>query len=187
MPKLSSKEILSCTTVLGRLEPGFLPIEIFSQIARLVRLPTVDVIPVRWERSTLQIGILQRDAKDLWWGSGWHLPGTILQSRDTLETAFRRLLEEEILVQHSDPPVFQGFVLHQTKRGAEIVLLHSLEHCVLHHASKIQWVPVDTLPVTFVPSEKTVVEKLKQSLGIIPLASPGLASYRDGEASEELR
>lgn len=49
MSQLTRQQITTCANVLARLEPGFFPEEIFGQVARLVRLPMVDVIPIRRE------------------------------------------------------------------------------------------------------------------------------------------
>ncbi len=90
MPKLTSQQITLSCSILEQLEPGFLPLEIFNQIARLVRLPMVDVIPTKFEHDALHIGLVKRDKDDLWWPNMWHLPGTVLRSTDTLDSAQKK-------------------------------------------------------------------------------------------------
>ena len=47
MTQTTQKDINSTADLLSRLEPGFLPIEVFNQISRLVRLPIVLAIPLK--------------------------------------------------------------------------------------------------------------------------------------------
>ncbi|MBI4092481.1 MAG: NUDIX hydrolase [Candidatus Kerfeldbacteria bacterium] len=165
---LTPKQISTCAKLLEQLEPGFLPFEIFSQISRLVRLPVVNVIPVRQEASRIQIGLIKRENDDPWWPGRWHLPGTVILSTDTMNGAIQRLLKEEIVVTSSDQPVFHTIVVQHTKRGAGLVLVYSVRNCVLPETSPIHWFSVDDLPEQLVESELEVIEKLKQDLNIHP-------------------
>lgn len=160
--KLTPQQVTTATSALEQLEPGFLPLEIFNQVARLVRLPMVDLIPVKVENNTLQIGLVKRSSNDLWWPNMWHLPGTVLRSTDTIESAIERLKTEELLLESSDEPTFQGFSVQNSKRGAEIVLIYSVVNCVFDQQSQMKWFAVDNLPKSFVESEKSVVEKVMQ-------------------------
>lgn len=168
---LSSKEISACVKLLEQLEPGFLPKEIFSQISRLVRLPVVNVIPVRQEASRIQIGLIKRENDDPWWPGQWHLPGTVIRSTDTLDSAIQRLLKEEIVVTTSNQPVFHIFVIQHTKRGAGVVLVYGVRNCVLPETSPTHWFTIDELPEQLVESELEIIEKLKQGLNVDPKIS----------------
>ncbi len=159
---LKPEEIKQCSGLLKQFEPGFLPLEIFNQIARLVCLPTVDVIPVKFEQSDLYIGLVKRESTDLWWPNMWHLPGTILRSTDSIAQAIKRITDNEIKVASHSTPIFHNFLNHQTVRGAEVVLVHSIANCQLGSDSQLTWFPVNDLPKNFIESELEVVEILKK-------------------------
>ncbi len=164
MYELTPQEIAASVDSLKKLEPGFLPIEIFEQIARLVRLPVVDIIPVQRKGSDVHVGLLKRDRDDRWWPDMWHVPGTILRSTDTMETAISRLITKEIQVEKSDEPVFHTSAVHQSDRGAEIVFLYSLSNSLFQPASEITWFPIDKLPENCIESEKKIIEALKKCI-----------------------
>lgn len=166
MTKITPQLITTATSALEQLEPGFLPLEVFNQVARLVRLPMVDLVPVKIENNNLQIGLVKRADDDLWWPSMWHLPGTVLRSTDTIDTAIERLKAEELALQSCETPVFQGFSVQKSQRGAEIVLIYTAANCTFENPSKVEWFPVDALPEQFVESERNVVEKVRQGFSI---------------------
>ncbi len=158
------REIALCARILARLKPGFLPEEIFEEVARIGRLPTVDLIPIQQRGKDFSIGLVKREEGARWWPGMWHLPGTFLRSTDTVNTAFKRLLDEELAIEKSSKPTFRGHLVHVSDRGAELVLIYTIENCVLRKASTMQWCPVDKLPKNFIKSERHVVKKLKESL-----------------------
>jgi hypothetical protein len=164
MNTLTPHDITACAELLKRLEPGFLPLEIFTQVARLVRLPMVDVVPLRYEDGVAMIGTLRRSHDDPWWPDEWHLPGTAFRSTDTLEDAISRLLQDEIATEQAGAPVFRGISIHESKRGAEVVLAYTVSDCVLRQDSPISWFPMDALPQPFIPSELNVIAKIRESL-----------------------
>lgn len=164
MRRVISHTIAECAALLGHLEPGFIPKEIFGQVARLVRLPMVDLIPIRREGSSWSIGLVQRNENDTWWPGMWHLPGTYLRSTDTLKSAFSRLRKEELSLVRSGIPTFCGVSIHSSTRGAEVVLIYIIEQCIFKKSSAMKWFPVDKLPKNFIKSEMKVVKKLKEHL-----------------------
>ncbi|MEX1112005.1 MAG: NUDIX domain-containing protein [Candidatus Andersenbacteria bacterium] len=164
MPDPTPQEMATCVAVLKQLEPGFLPLELFDQIARLVRLPMVDVVPISYKEEHLHIGLIQREVNDIWWPGMWHLPGTVLRSTDTMESAIQRLCDDELQIHASDPPVSRGFLLHYSKRGAEVVLIYTVENCSFEDKSTIKWFPINELPQELVDSERDVIARIEESL-----------------------
>src|SRR5690349_16672216 len=107
MATLSPQQIADCVAVLSQLDPGLLPIEIFDQVARLTRIPTVLIIPVRKNQDKLEFGLVKRGPDEHWWPNLWHIAGTVLRSTDTLQTAFDRLFMGELKTVKNNSPVFQ--------------------------------------------------------------------------------
>lgn len=161
MVALTPQQISDCSQILSQLQPGLLPLEIFNQIARLMRLPTVILIPVKKEDSKLFIGSVKREANDLWWPNLWHLAGTVFRSTDTMQDALTRLLHHELGIEKSDAPIFRNFLVHTSKRGAEILFIHSVENCQLKADSEMQWFSIDDLPADFLETEKNAVRELQ--------------------------
>lgn len=149
-----------CVDFLKELEPGFLPLPIFEQIARLVRLPIVDVIPIKKVENKIFVGLLKRPSDDLWWPDAWHLPGTIFRSTDTLKTAQWRLINEEIKAKEGKIN-YVNFLVHQSERGTELILIYKMENCLLANNSPINWFQEDKLPVKMIESEKKVIELVR--------------------------
>lgn len=162
---LTKNQVSACAKLLEQLDPGMLPLAIFSQVARLVRLPIVNVIPVRREASQDEIGLIRRGDDDPWWPGQWHLPGTIIRSTDTLVSAIQRLLHEEIIASSYDEPIYQTFVFQRSKRGSSIVLVYSVDHCVVPATSLMRWHPIDVLPAEIIDSEREIIEVLQREIG----------------------
>jgi ADP-ribose pyrophosphatase YjhB (NUDIX family) len=142
---------------LKELEPGFLPLPIFEQIARLVRLPIVDVIPVKKVDDKISVGLLKRPSDDRWWPNAWHLPGTIFRATDSLRSAQDRLINEEIKA-NAGRVAYVNFLVHQSERGTELILVYKMENCVLTKDSPIAWFEVKKLPKNMIESEKKVLK-----------------------------
>lgn len=170
MSKLTSKQITTCAKILAQLIPGFLPLEIFDQIARLVCLPGVVVVPLKRKSSSLDVGLVKRDENDRWWPNMWHLPGTVLLSTDTVNSAIKRLMGNELLLKTSNPPVFHGFLLNRSERGAGMVLIYTIENCSFQKNTAFGWFSINKLPKNFITSEKNVIDKIKSNLSF-PKAS----------------
>ena len=162
MPPLPPEQLAACVKALEQLEPGFLPLEVFNAIARLVRLPTVQLIPIK-EGPPLSIGIVKRDAEEAWWPNVWHFAGTVLRSTDTIESAIERLKEKELQLENSSPPVFRGVSVHHSTRGAEAVLIYTIADCSFKDSEAVGWFPANELPENFLESEKNVLAKLREA------------------------
>ena len=158
MGKISLSEIAQCSEILSKLEPGILPFEIFSQVARLVRLPMLDLIPYKKEGNRKLIGLLKRDANDPWWPDKWTLPGTVITVNDTFESAIDRLTTKEIKIKISAAPIFLGHIIHESERGCGIIFIYSAADIELEDNSPLKWFELTNLPDNFVASEGRVVE-----------------------------
>ncbi len=163
MPTLSPQQITDCTIILSQLEPGVVPLEIFTQIARVMRLPTVVLVPVRWMDEKLEVGLARRDAHDLWWPNLLCMTGTVLRSTDTMESALQRLLEDELHIVSNDQPVFRNFLVHDSERGADLQLIYSVENCEFKPDSPLQWFSLGNLPPDTAETEKPALFELQKS------------------------
>lgn len=131
-PGLNEEEVVLVEGLLGRLAPGFLPLPVFNQVARLVTTPTVEIVPIRdGQEGGPEVFMTQRAADDPHWPGQWHVPGTVIRSTDTmdhrftsginLDKVFGRLHKSEMLGQLTllGPERFVGTNFWGVERGVE--------------------------------------------------------------------
>lgn len=73
---------------LKSLETGFLPEEIFTQMARLAVINTVEVgfvRPIYEIGQPQQVLLTQRPSTDKFWPNQWHVPGSVVRASDPVE------------------------------------------------------------------------------------------------------
>lgn len=159
---LNDAEIAQAENLLARLEPGFLPFPLFLQIYRLAPAPTLDAIPLRRNSSGgIEVLLLRRPPDDPIWPNLWHNPGTVLRANDSYESAMDRLLNDELQgARITKDPVFVANLFNQSKRGAEIILIHRIEIEGLAPVGTF-W-PVDKLPKDIIDSEIAIINKASQ-------------------------
>ncbi|HEV7453839.1 MAG TPA: hypothetical protein VGO07_01120 [Candidatus Saccharimonadales bacterium] len=123
-PELSGQEAVTVATLLSKLQPGFLPFVIFHQLARLLPMPVVEVVPLRTTgNGKVEILLLNREADDPIWPGKLHVPGTVIRATDTeysFESALRRVIHDEMADTEVSEPVFVETMLHRSLRGMEV-------------------------------------------------------------------
>lgn len=174
MPVSVSDEYAEIAEGLSRLEPGFLPFEIFHQVARLVVLPIVEIVPLRTAADgTVEVLLLKRKADDPLFAGQLHTPGCVVLATDkpgSFETAFQRLTLGELQDVRTSEPVYVTQLLHHSGRGMESTHVYWVE--VYGEPTAGAFYPVDNLPANFMPSQ----------LDFVPQA---VANYR--AAAESVR
>jgi hypothetical protein len=113
---------------LSKLPAGFQPFDIFVQLARIVALPIIEFVPLRRRGSLVEVLLLERPADDKFWPSMLHTPGTVIRATDdSLENAFRRIIEDELASTAVGKPVFVQNKLIKSLRGTEVSQIYWLE------------------------------------------------------------
>ena len=108
--------------LLKKLQPGFLPYEVFLQISRLVTVPIVEFVPIRIKNGEPEVLLLKRDSTDTIWPNALHTPGTVIRSTDLDSEdhlAFTRIINDELKNTEVSEPYYVGSNLHKSKRGSE--------------------------------------------------------------------
>lgn len=163
----ASDEYTDIAEGLSRLEPGFLPFEIFHQVARLAVLPIVEIVPLRTTADgTVEVLLLEREASDPLFAGQLHTPGCVVLATDkpgSFETAFQRLMLGELQGVRTNEPVYVTQLLHHSGRGMESTHVYWIE--VYGEPTAGAFYHVDNLPTNFMPSQ----------LDFLPQA---VASYR---------
>ena len=131
--KLTVEEITTVTKILSKLDPGFLPLDIFLSISRLFTSSILELIPIRIDSTgNHNVLLIKRPPNDPYWPNLLHNPGIFIMPTDKdekLQYTFNRLFEKELRgVTFIGKPVFSHYSFHQTKRGSEMSLVHYIEY-----------------------------------------------------------
>lgn len=159
----TDQEISDITKLLEKLNAGFLPYPIFQEVARLVVMPIIDIVPVRHtESGSVEVLLTQREADDPFWPGMWHNPGTVVRASDKdpgYADAFRRVFIDELGLDDVQEPHFVTGFLHQTRRGSESTRVYWVE---LHGTPRVG----DYFDITRLPKET-----IESHIGLIGLAA----------------
>ncbi len=157
--------------MLSKLEPGFLPYEIFVQLARLVVMPIIEFVPLRSKGDTIEVLLLERSKHDEIWPGEVHAPGTVVRATDTqgeIYKAFERIHKDELRGTIVSDGHFVGTILHQSKRGMEHAQIFWVE--VYDEAKVGTFYPADNLPDNLIESQRQfiaqAVKNFKSASGI---------------------
>lgn len=152
--KLSGEELNTLVRSLSKLQAGFLPYDVFIQVARLVALPIIEFVPLRHHEGQVEVLLLERGPDDPIWPNTLHTPGTVIRATDTekkIYLAFRRILVDELKGTEVSNPQYVGSILHKSRRGAEHAQIYWVEVTGLPKAG--QFYPVDALPDNLIQSQ----------------------------------
>jgi hypothetical protein len=152
---ITDEEITTAKDILAKLEPGFLPSDIFLEAARLVTLSVVEIVPLRMRQGTIEVLLTRREANDPHFPNMLHTPGTIVRPTDeegSNASAFHRILNNELAsVELSGKPQYVQSVLHKSKRGMENAQIFFVE--VIGKPVKGAFYRAEQLPDTIIDSQ----------------------------------
>lgn len=156
---------------LAQFKPGYLPKPIFLQLAQLLTLPIVEVVPLRKRGERVEILLTQRSADDPFWPRQWHVPGTVVRATDTPGTfadPLQRVLQQELKGVATAEPEFVKTVFHHSGRGMEMSQIFWVE--VTGEPIVGEFYDTDNLPPTVVTSQldfiPAAIAHFKKSKGI---------------------
>lgn len=165
MNSVTKTEIAELTRLLKKLEPGFLPLDIFMEIARLAVLPIIEFVPLRVNKNgEVEVLLLSRDADDPLWPNELHVPGTVIRPTDTegkIYRAFERILDDELKGTKTTPPHYVGSNLHKSKRGMEQAQIYWIE--VTAEPNVGEFYPVFRLPTNVMESQLNFIKLAAKS------------------------
>ena len=127
---LTPEEIQQTAKNVKKLEPGYLPTEIFIETARLTTTPIIELVPLRKNDGDIEVLLLKRPNDDPTWPGMLHTPGTVLRATDVdggFGSAFKRLYNKEIGFTPKTTPVQRGVEFHRVNRGVELANIFSID------------------------------------------------------------
>ncbi len=102
---------------------GSLSAAVFTQLARIIPQPIVELVILRWDGKEVETLLIPRPEDDIVWPGMVHNPGTALRQSDymredknPLNGAWERLTEE-LGGSKFNTPMFAGLLYPMTKRG----------------------------------------------------------------------
>ena len=146
--------------LLGQLEPGYLPLDIFIQIARLAALSIVEFVPLRTKNGKLEVLLLARGSDDAIWPGELHTPGTVIRPTDTQESmseVFDRILKDELGGTQTSEPHYVSSLLHKSRRGTEHAQIYWVE--VLDEPKAGKFYQLDNLPAIIIESQVSFINE----------------------------
>lgn len=165
--ELTAAEIRQTVRLLSKLQPGFLPLDIFLGIARLVVTPTVEVFSFRCRDNRLEILLTQRDSNDLYWPGMYHSPGSVIRATDEIGefgqlSAYGRIFGDELQASQGEMlPRFWRVSLRQVERGVELAQEYIL--FVPEDFDHGSFYPVFNLPEPMIEHHRTMIGEAMQS------------------------
>lgn len=139
---------------------GFLPNDLFDQIARLGVLAYLEVVALRLINDKVEVLLTRRSEDDPFWPNLYHNPGTVLRPNDTnksFSSALGRLYADEYA--GSLPvagPFFAGLWFDQLERGKGlgIVTYMQLDNCL-----EGKYFAIDNLPKDIIKGQAEYIKQ----------------------------
>ena len=165
MDRLTKSEEQQLVRLLAKLEAGFLPYDIFVEIARLVVLSIIEFVPVRLnEKGETEVLLLSRGDEDPIWPGVLHTPGTVVRPTDTegnIYLAFKRILKDELKGTETSEPHYVGSNLHKSKRGMEQAQIYWVE--VIGEPKAGEFYAANSLPGSLMESQSAFIRQAVQN------------------------
>ena len=129
-----------------QLDAGFLPYDIFIQVARLCVLSIVELVIFKMVDGHVNVLLLERDSSDPVWPGMLHSPGTVVRptDEDMPNSQLSRVVKDELGGIEISKPNFLMDGFHETERGKENAAFYWAE--LLGAAKNGQLYPVNRLP-----------------------------------------
>jgi hypothetical protein len=163
----TSNEYAEIASRLAKLKPGFLPFDIFQQVARLSTLSIVEIVPLRTNaRGNVEVLLLEREVDDPIFAGQLHTPGCVVLSTDTpgsFESAFRRVICGELGGARTSEPSYVTQLLHHSGRGMESSHIYWVD--VADEPSVGKFYEVNSLPERFMKSQRDFLFQAVASYG----------------------
>jgi hypothetical protein len=162
--KMNDTDIQQLTALLRKLEPGFLPFDIFIEIARLTVLPIIEFVPLRMQDGEVEVLLLPRSNDDKFWPGQLHTPGTVIRATDTDEgthMAFDRIIKDELKDTELGAPYYVGSSLNKSKRGMEQLQIFWVE--VKGESQTGAFYKASELPELLMESQRGFIEQAVKS------------------------
>lgn len=156
MDELTQQEQQTLIQLLSKVEPGFYPIELFWQFARLSTLATFEVVPLFETAKGVSVVLYPRSKNDKHWPNKLHIPGCVVRPTDTEADTLQRILHEEMAGATVSVPRFLTTQVRQTLRGHELAVIYISK--ITSVPDNAEAYPVDKLPASLLPAYPDIIK-----------------------------
>ncbi len=125
---LTLEEDRQLAKLLSKWGGGKISSPVFTELARIIPQPIVEVVLFRENDGVLETLLIPRPKGDIVWPGMVHTPGTALRASDygradkePLKGAFERIQHGELHCEFADTPIFAGRLHRDGDRGPEVV------------------------------------------------------------------
>ncbi len=161
---MNTKDEKQLVELLRKLEPGFYPLEIFIEFARLNVLSIIEFVPLRMNGDEVEVLLIKRSSDDVLFAGELHTPGTVIRPGDNEANsylAFDRILKDELQGAAFSDPHYVGSILHKSRRGSEHAQVYWIEP--KGETAIGEWYSVNHLPESFMHSQEKFVQQATAS------------------------
>ena len=165
---MDKNKVAELVKLLSGLEPGFYPYEVFKQFARLNTLSIVEIVPLRFNKSKVEVLLLRRDEEDEFWPGLLHTPGCVVRSSDIRNgknLALRRVLKDELNDLEVSSPIFVSHQYRVSERGSESAQIFWVE--VFGEYSVGKFYDIESLPADLVEGQKGFIKESARQFKVI--------------------
>lgn len=145
---------------LSKFSAGYLPEELFAQIARLGVLASIEIVALREYGDKIEVCLTRRENTDKFWPNKYHNPGTVFRPNDTihsLQDQINRIYTEEYKLAHSPTgPFFSGLFFDKLERGTALGIICWIE---LQDSEVGEYFSVDNLPENIIKNQISYIKK----------------------------
>jgi hypothetical protein len=165
-------EIGQAAEVISRIESP-IPTPVFTEMARLVATPLIELIPFKIIEGKLHVRMIPRPEGDIVWPGMVHVPGSAFRPGEGLEDVFERLFQGELDGANVPEINYAGMRWHRGERGHEMAwVCHYLEN--EETSSRVgEFYPIDDLPKNAVESQLpmiyAVADRVIKEMALEPL------------------
>lgn len=164
---LSEHDTLMAAALLSRLPPGRQPLPIFTQIARIRRLPSTELVVFEPDKSRPRVLLTRRKPDDPFWPNSWHIPGVVHDAADPgLDDVLDRLVRAEFEGLETTPPALFKRYFRTTERGPEDITAYLAR--AIGEPAVGQYFKVDELPEDIIKAHPPLIYEASEALRLPP-------------------
>lgn len=173
MSRPSDSEIQTASEILKRLDPGYLPRELFFQFTRLSTTAILEIVPLRLNGHRVEVMFFTRPENDPIWAGKLHTPGAVIMPTDVnqktrgFDKVAAIILDEEMGLsldnfkkQTGRDLVYSETLLHYPLRGAELANVFYIDLTNIQlGAREGLWLDSNKLPARTVDTQIYFIQK----------------------------
>lgn len=175
--QITDNEISEAVKILKKLDPGFLPEDLFIQFTRLTPTAILEIVPLRLNGGKVEVMFLTRPEEDPVWPGMLHTPGTVIRSTDVniktrgFDKAAARIFDKELNLnldefkkQTGRDLIFSETLLHYPLRGPEQANVFYVDLTNFDvGANGPLWLDPNNLPSNVVDTQIYFIQKAAES------------------------